>query len=195
MISKFKNKKTCKRLGIINSQKGGSKKLHGQKQHKLTTKNVKKVIQSAFLSNFADKFRQNPSNIKQNGSLNKKKFRKEYKTHLEKFQGLAHVIPSVNKLNKAFKRMNKFREGRKYGLQEIYNLLHNKSDKMEHYASLKERPLSFSPQTKTMLPDILLKELYSNPNIYGYRNVKADRNVINKISYILNPELYQPQKK
>jgi 23S rRNA maturation mini-RNase III len=202
MISKVKTKKTCKRLKLVNSQKGGFGNPHGQKKHKVTTKNVKKVVQSAFLRNFTDNYvRQNPSQIRKRGKKSNtipinKFYRNAYKEYIKNYQGLTHVLPSANKLKKAVLRMNKFNHNKKYGLQEIYTLLQKKTNPINKFALLQQKPLLFSTETNKMLPNVLSHEIDSDLKYYvRFRSLKKQKKLINKISSIVNPGLYQPQKK
>ena len=168
---------------MSNTQKGGSKNPYSFNPKKVTTKNVKKVIQSAFLNKFTEDYKKTPYNMKNNGSIRSKKhYRNAYEAYINK-EGLTHLKPSVNKLNKAYKRMNKFLGNKKIGLNQIFYLLHNKTNNMRDFAKTNET------KPESQLQSILSKDL-TNWSKYGTRMTKDKhkKKIISKIVSILRPQ-------
>ena len=176
MISKLKNKKkkNCKK--VVNLQKGGAGAPHLKK---ITTKNLKKVIKTSFLRNFTDKYKQIPGNIKQNGTFSNKKYREAYKAHILDYKGLKKIIPKLNK--KAINRMNKYDQGKKPEIQDIYKILQSKTNLIHNFVLKPKQPNVFSPEHAKYLPTVL--------NSRG-----VDNKTIKKIAYILNPKSLNPKK-
>ena len=189
MISKFKNKKTCKRLGLVNSQKGGSKNPYGFNPKKVTTKNLKKVVQSALLSKFSENYKSNPANLDKYGKIKWKNYSKAYKEHISKLNSnLQLVTPPRNQLWKSFKRMNKFRKGKKFGLNEIYGILSNKANDVTDFARSKS---SISSNTfSNLLSRELSRKSQSNMYVYGTQisKDKHKQKIISKIVSVLRPQ-------
>ena len=184
MIIKFKNKKTCKKLRLVNSQKGGSKNPYGFNPKKVTTKNIKKVIQSAFLNKFHESYINIPGNLDKTNKFKWKNYSKAYKEYIGNLNSnLQHLTPRSNKLFKAYKRMNKFLGNKKIGLNEIFHLLHNKTNNMRDFAKTNQT------KPESQLQSILSKDL-TNWQKYGTR-VSKDKHkeeIISKIVSVLRPQ-------
>jgi hypothetical protein len=123
MISKFKNKKTCKRLGFINRQKGGSSSPPKQKitsKVKKSLKKFKKMVKVASMESM------NPDFATQ---FKTKKFKKEIKTLNQNYPKTFHLLPkNYSDISKAAKRLNKYKNNQSYTILKQYiNDLESKS--------------------------------------------------------------------
>lgn len=137
MISKFKNKKTCKRLHKV--QKGGSVSSAPKPNKTRTIKDFKKVVKTAkYVNNFTrfhsdyylQKSIQNPGRkIKKNKKNPGRKFIREYIKHLKKQN------PNVSGFGiiKTIKRINKY-SSQKHDLSDSYNKL------LHYFYKKKENP-------------------------------------------------------
>lgn len=175
MIIKFKNKKTCKRLRLVNSQKGGSK---NKPNVKMSLKTLKKMIKTAaklqITSDYVTRQTQSKNYYQlQQTSQPKKSFSNLKNTE---FQHVAHLVPNKNYWFTASALMNANKLEKKY---KKYSKNHVALDDILGQYVASKQPINNTNKT------ILYKKLYS---ALGHKDDNKNKEVIlGKIAKLLHP--------